>query len=119
MSVTTPNHYSYRVSWSNEDDEYVASCLEFPSLSWLAATELDALRGLIILVSEVISDLKQSGEPVPTPLSDRKYSGRFVVRTSPQLHARLVREAAEQGSSLNQWLLTRLAQPYGGVAEIS
>jgi hypothetical protein len=25
----------YRVSWSKEDNEYVATCVEFPSLSWL------------------------------------------------------------------------------------
>lgn len=27
--------YTYRVSWSEEDAEFVATCAEFPGLSWL------------------------------------------------------------------------------------
>jgi len=27
------NHYTYRVTWSAEDDEYLGLCVEFPSLS--------------------------------------------------------------------------------------
>ena len=29
-------HYTYRVAWSVEDGEHVATVAEFPSLSWLA-----------------------------------------------------------------------------------
>jgi len=29
--------YTYRITWSEEDGEYVALCAEFPSVSWLAA----------------------------------------------------------------------------------
>ena len=32
------SHYTYRVSWSADDAEYVATCAEFPSLSWLAGS---------------------------------------------------------------------------------
>ena len=39
----------------------------------------------------------------PAPITERKFSGKFVVRTSPALHARLAVEAAEQNVSLNQW----------------
>jgi len=35
------------------------------------------------------------GEP-PKPLSERNFSGRLIVRTSPALHARLSMEATEQ-----------------------
>ncbi|HEU0196184.1 MAG TPA: type II toxin-antitoxin system HicB family antitoxin [Nevskiaceae bacterium] len=37
------------------------------------------------------------------------YSGRFVVRVPKSVHARLAREAAEQGVSLNQWAASKLA----------
>ncbi|MEV0673509.1 type II toxin-antitoxin system HicB family antitoxin [Mycobacterium sp. NPDC050441] len=37
-----------------------------------------------------------------------RYSGKFVVRVSPSLHARLVVEATEQGVSLNQWVVQKL-----------
>ena len=38
--------YTYRVTWSVEDEEFVATCLEFPSLSWLAATQRWKSRAL-------------------------------------------------------------------------
>lgn len=33
-----PDCYTYRVIWSEEDEEYVGLCAEFPSLSWLDGT---------------------------------------------------------------------------------
>lgn len=40
------DHYTYRVTWSPEDDEHVGLCAEFPSPSWLAATPEAALAGI-------------------------------------------------------------------------
>ena len=28
-------HYTYRIRWSEEDDQFVGLCTELPSLSWL------------------------------------------------------------------------------------
>jgi len=47
---------TYRVIWSEEDQEYVGLCLEFPSLSWLAKNQEQALRGIREIVSSVVSD---------------------------------------------------------------
>lgn len=69
-------HYTYQVSWSEEDGEFVATCAEFPSLSWLAPDQVDALRGLKDVVAGVVADLKKSGEPVPEPQTDRTVRGR-------------------------------------------
>lgn len=43
------------------------------------------------------------------PGATPKKSGRFVVRLPRSLHAALEREAAEEGTSLNQLVLTKLA----------
>lgn len=43
-------HYTYRVAWSVEDGEHVATVAEFPSLSWLAPTPVEALAGLANVV---------------------------------------------------------------------
>ncbi len=48
--------YTYRVIWSEEDQEYVGLCLEFPSLSWLAKNQEEALRGIREIVLSVVSD---------------------------------------------------------------
>ena len=103
-------HYTYRVSWSAEDDEYVATVAEFPSLSWLAPTQVEALSGISDVVRDVLADLTASGETIPEPLSERTYSGRFVVRVPAEVHRRLALEAAEQKVSLNRLVSDRLAR---------
>lgn len=100
--------YTYRVTWSVEDEEFVATCLELPSLSWLAPIQDGALSGLRDLVAEVVQELADGGEPVPEPLSVKSYSGKFNLRVGEQLHRRLAMEAAEEHLSLNQYVVRRL-----------
>ena len=103
MKTTIQNdHYTYRVTWSEEDDEHIGLCTEFPSLSWLAATPGGALNGIRKLVAEVVADLAANGEEVPQPLATRSFSGKFVVRVPPEIHRDLAMEAAEAGISLNR-----------------
>lgn len=110
MSTTTIDtaHYGYRVNWSAEDSEFVATCVEFPSLSWLALTQEAALRGIRQLIDQVVADLVDQGEPVPEPLSSRHYSGKFNLRVGESLHRRLAMQAAEEQLSLNQYIVRRL-----------
>jgi predicted HicB family RNase H-like nuclease len=96
------DHYTYRVTWSEEDGEYLGLCAEFPSLSWLAAEPEAALQGIRQVVADVVADLRSNGEHVPEPLAAKKYSGRFMVRVPPELHRKLALEAAESGVSLNR-----------------
>lgn len=102
--------YTYRVTWSEEDSEYIGLCVEFPSLSWLAATPEAALAGIRAVVADVVADLLANGEPVPEPLALKEYSGRFMVRIPPTLHRQLALEAAEAGISLNRLASARLSQ---------
>jgi hypothetical protein len=50
MSNSDATHYTYRVEWSGEDDEHVATVAEFSSLSWLAPDPQEALGGFVDLV---------------------------------------------------------------------
>lgn len=109
QTITDTAHYSFRVNWSPDDAEFVASCVEFPSLSWLAGTPEDALTGLRVVVDDVIADLRANNEPIPEPLSTRRYSGKFQLRLGEDLHRRLAMEAAEQHLSLNQYVARKLA----------
>ena len=102
------SHYTFRVAWSPEDNEHVATCLEFPSLSWLSADSVSALTGLQDLIADVVRDLEAEGEPVPEPLADRTYSGKFNLRLPVELHRALATEAAMEKVSLNQLVVQRL-----------
>ncbi|MCL1800096.1 MAG: type II toxin-antitoxin system HicB family antitoxin [Promicromonosporaceae bacterium] len=100
--------FTYRTRWSSEDQEYVASVAEFPSLSWLAESPNDALTGLMKVVAEVIIDMQRTGEKIPIPFGERDYSGKFVVRIPPEAHRQLAIEAAEQNVSINRLASRRL-----------
>jgi hypothetical protein len=43
--VQQNDKYTYRVTWSEDDNEYVGLCAECPSLSWLADTVSCSLHG--------------------------------------------------------------------------
>ncbi len=105
------DHYTYRVSWSAEDGEYVGACAEFPSLSHLAANKFEALQGIEELVGFVLHEMRLNQEPIPLPIADRAFSGNFQTRIPSNLHRSLAIEAAEAGVSLNRLVSYKLSTP--------
>jgi predicted HicB family RNase H-like nuclease len=103
------DHYTYRITWSQEDCEHIGLCTEFPSLSWLAPTQEAALAGIQQMVAEAVADMQASGESIPEPLAEKHYSGEFRVRIPPEVHRALAMQAAEQGISLNRLASAKLA----------
>jgi len=104
------DRYTYRVTWSEDDNEYVGLCVEFPSLSWLSATPEAALKGIRRLVAEIFEDMESSGEIVPEAIACKQYSGKFMVRVPPEVHRNLAIRAAESGISLNRIVSSKLSQ---------
>jgi len=102
------DRYTYRVTWSEEDQEYVGLCTEFPGISWLEKSQEKALLGIRKLVAETIADLKRNKETVPEAISMRPYSGKFMVRVPPQVHRMLAIKAAESGVSINRLVSSKL-----------
>ena len=102
--------YTYRITWSEEDKEYIGLCVEFPSLSWLSETQEEALQGIRQLVADVVADMETNKETVPEPIATKTYSGKFLVRVPPETHRRLALEAAEAGVSLNRLASAKLSQ---------
>ena len=109
MSIKN-DHYTYRVTWSEDDNEYVGLCAEFPGLSWLTKTQTAALKGIRNVVADVIKDMKKNGEEIPKPLAGKNYSGKFMVRVPPEVHRNLAIQAAESGVSINRLVSTRLSR---------
>jgi predicted HicB family RNase H-like nuclease len=104
------DRYTYRVTWSDDDNEYVGLSAEFPSLSWLASTPEAALKGIRKVVEDVVKDMRDNGEEVPEPIASRRYSGKFMVRVPPEVHRNLAIKAAEAGVSLNRLASSKLSQ---------
>jgi predicted HicB family RNase H-like nuclease len=96
------DRYTYRVTWSEDDQEYAGLCTEFASLSWLDKTPEAALKGIREIVQGVIKDMSQTGEEIPEPIACKRYSGKFMVRVPPEVHRNLAIQASESGVSLNR-----------------
>ena len=103
------DHYTYKVTWSSEDQEYVGLCAEFPSLSYLDESRAAAFEGIETLVKDVVADMEANGEKIPEPIAEKPYSGKFQVRIPPELHRRLAIQAAEENVSLNRYVSLKLA----------
>lgn len=109
MSRKEIDLYTYRVTWSEEDEEFVGLCAEFPSLSWLENTPEKALKGIRTLVNASLKDLRLSKEDIPQPISLKSFSGKFMVRVPPETHRLLSIQAAESGVSLNRLVSSKLS----------
>jgi antitoxin HicB len=66
----------------------------------------DAMRGWLEVAIE-------GNIPVPEPLPDEEYSGKFVVRMPRSLHRQLVEQAEREDVSLNQYINVALARSVG------
>ena len=104
------DRYAYRVTWSEDDREYVGLCPEFPSLSWPSNTPEAALKGIRKVVAEVVVDMQKNGGPIPAAIAGENYSGRFMVWIPPEVHRKLAIQAAESGVSLNRLASSKLSQ---------
>jgi predicted HicB family RNase H-like nuclease len=102
------DRYTYRVTWSEEDQEHVGLCVEFPSLSWLGKTPEKALKGIRDLVLDCINDLQEENQAIPQPIASKAFSGKFMVRVTPDTHRSLAIQAAESGVSLNRLISSKL-----------
>ena len=95
MEKRPEEYYTYRVLWSEEDREFVGLCAEFPSLSWLAAGQAEALSGIVAAVGEVLGEMRESGEKAPEPLALKEYSGKFMVRVPNAIDFRSLSSLSE------------------------
>jgi len=98
--------------------EYVAK-VEYDEEADLLHGEVVNIRDVITFQGRSVDELHQAFEAsVEDYLEyceelgekpDKPFSGRFVLRTSPDLHRELYVEAKKEGVSLNQWINQRLA----------
>jgi len=101
--------YTYRIEWSDYDRCHVARCLEFPSLAAHGDTINEALKEIEYVVAESVKWMEEEGETVPEPLGLKKFKGNLTLRIPPEKHRELTIRCAEEGVSLNSFILSRLS----------
>jgi predicted RNase H-like HicB family nuclease len=100
--------YTYRVEWSEEDRSHIAHCIEFPSVMAHGDTPSKALAEIEAAVAAAVEWMREEGEPIPEPFGLKKYKGNLTLRIPSDTHRRLAIRAAEEGVSLNQYILSRV-----------
>jgi predicted HicB family RNase H-like nuclease len=102
-------YYDYRIQYSQDDEAYVGSVVEWPSLKAYGESQGKALDEIKKAVELSIEDCREAGDDYPEPFNLREFSGRFSVRIQPSLHRELTKEAQDEGVSLNQLVTRKLS----------
>ncbi|UTD54939.1 Aca2/YdiL-like domain-containing protein [Halomonas sp. MS1] len=92
--------YSYSITWSEDDQQFVGLCSEFPSLSWLSDSQEDALKGIAQAVQDALEDMENDRELIPRPsIAGRVHADEMRGSELQALRKLLmldIREAAEE-----------------------
>jgi predicted RNase H-like HicB family nuclease len=106
--------YTYRIEWSDEDKLYVVSIDELPGCMTDGKTHQEALKNAQDAVETHLMGFVEDKQEVPLPFSKQKFKGDFIVRGTPDLHAKLFRESRRQGySTLNKFVVDTLKKSVG------
>jgi predicted RNase H-like HicB family nuclease len=100
--------YRIEISWSEEDQCYVARVPELPGCMTDGETYTAVAENVEQAIQSYVGTLMAEGKPVPVPVAERSFSGKIPLRIDPRLHRDLVMKADLEDLSLNEFLATRL-----------
>ena len=104
-----PYHIVIRHINDESGSYYFATVQEFDGCMSDGDSYAEACENILEAMELWIEAKLEGGFNVPLPVDDNQYSGKFVLRIPKTLHARLAKEAAQEGVSLNQYALYRLS----------
>lgn len=105
--MKTSDKYLKIVEWSEEDKCYVGSIPGWIGKCCHGDDEIKVYHELCNIVEEWIEIYKKDGKPLPTT-TNKKYSGKFVLRTGSELHQALAIKAMVNDDSLNNYVIKEL-----------
>ncbi len=113
MNSTMKNNkdprYPVKIDFDDQDQLYTAEFLDLPGCSASGETVEEAYDRAQTAKQEWLRLSTEQGLPIPKPSRAEEYSGRFLLRLPPSLHAMLAERAKLQGSSLNQYAVHLLS----------
>ncbi len=107
------DRYLKIVEWSEEDSCYVGSIPGWIGKCCHGNDELKVFQELSKILNEWVDIYSKEGRPLPKP-THKKYSGKFLLRTGPELHQALTLKALNEGESLNNFLVKKLKSVISG-----
>ena len=113
MTIKEYLELPYNIIVKKNNDEsgiyYSATVLEFDECMGTGNTYEEAYQDVLEAMEGWIETKIENGFAVPMPMDSEKYSGKFVLRIPKTLHQELSIKAAQEGVSLNQYALYKLA----------
>ena len=101
-----------RVVMRQPNGTWAAEIREIPSCYAGGATQIEAIENLEAHAREVVAHYLRKGQPIPPPLST-EFSGNFALRMPKGLHQRAAQMAVWEGTSLNQFINSAVAERVG------
>ena len=98
------------VEWSDEDGCFVGSAPPIINGACHGQDEAEVYRELCEIIEEWLVIMEKDGVPVPLPTMQKEYSGKFNLRTGPDLHKALAIRAAQSGDGLNEYCVKKLKE---------
>ncbi len=96
------------IEWSDEDGCYIGSAVPLVGQCSHGSSPVDVATQLEEIVADLCADVVAG--KIPMPLFDgRKYSGKFMVRVSPDLHRTAALKAQARRESLNKFVADAIA----------
>lgn len=97
-----------------EEGGYRAEIIEFPGCFAEGESAAEAAENLEDAARSWLEATVARGQPVPDPLDETDYSGKLVVRLPKSLHRHAAFAANRDGVSLNQFIVSSVAEQIGG-----
>ena len=105
MNTMNYKGYAARIEYSTEDDCFVGHIAGINDIVGFHATSVIELHTAF---EEAVDDYLQACKKIGKS-PQRPYSGKIMLRISPEIHARAAMMAKAHGKSLNAWMTDLLA----------
>lgn len=102
-----------RLVLPHPDGAYTAEIAEFPGCIAVGSSAEEALATLEEVATDWIKVALKQGQDIPEPMEAAAYSGKLVLRMPKALHKRAAFWAQRNGVSLNQFIVTCIAEHVG------
>jgi antitoxin HicB len=96
-----------------DDGTYRAEIIEFPGCFAVGNTAAEAAENLENAAVGWVESTLAKGRTIPDPMDETDYSGKLVLRMPKSLHRHAAFAANRDGVSLNQFIVSSVAEQVG------